>query len=177
MKTTTSPTYKLLFGAAILFGLSNLNHTLYSQSPLKANSDPTKPVNAKTAPADTEEARAVSPNDIVNELADVPTLQTNDPFANTFAMLKKATADNPITTTLSSMTGSSDLQLKGTVVDKNDQALALVEVGKTGVHVVRVGDSLSLSGGGRSANVTILAIGRQSIEVEYGNFEDSIIIR
>jgi len=189
MKTTTSPTYTVLLGAAILFGLSNPNHKVHSQSPLKANTDSSKPTATPAAlesntPASAapptvalQENKPTQPSDILSELADVPTLQTNDPFANTFAMLQRATAENPITSTLNARSGSSDLQLRGTVVDANEQALALVEVGRTGVHVVRVGDTLSLSGGGRSANVTILAIHRQSIEVEYGNFEDSIIIR
>ena len=115
--------------------------------------------------------------DLVDQIADLTTLQTNDPFANTFAMLKRAASDNPVTSTLSALSGSADLQLRGTIRDASDSTLALVEVGQTGVHVVRVGDTLSLSGGGRRANVTILAIHRQSIEVEYGNFEDAITIR
>ena len=179
MKTTKPRTLSFLLGATVIIGPPSFENEVHSESPsqtapaLVQEVPPETPV--PNSPANDESTS--KPKNLVEELTDVATLQTNDPFANTFAMLKRAAADNPVTSPLSALTGSSDLQLRGTVTDAADTALALIEIGKTGVHVVRVGDTLSLSGGGRRANVTILAIHRQSVEVEYGNFEDSIIIR
>jgi len=177
MKTTKPRLIALLIGATILLGPPNFVTELHSQVPKGGQPSLIQPDRLQVIKA-AEAAKAQNaPTNIMNKLADIASIQTNDPFANTFAMLQRAAADNPITTTLNAMTGSSDLQLKGTVMDAAETSLALVQVGKTGVHVVKVGDTLSLSGGGRSANVTILAIHRQSIEVEYGNFEERIIIR
>ena len=180
MKTNKPRLTIFIIGTCLLLGPRSFVTELHSQALKQGQptlSQPTRLQASATQEPEREPEPENTSTNILNKLADIPTLQTNDPFANTFAMLQRAAADNPITTTLSAMTGSSDLQLKGTVVDSADTSLALVEVGKTGVHVVRVGDTLSLSGGGRSANVTILAIHRQSIEVEYGNFEDRIVIR
>ena len=181
MKTNKPRITIFIIGVSLLLGPPNLVTQLQSQASKQRQATLTQPSRLQaTAVAQKPEPDPKPENistNIINQLADIPTIQTNDPFANTFAMLQRAASDNPITSTLSAMTGSSDLQLKGTVVDSSDTSLALIEVGRTGVHVVRVGDTLSLSGGGRSANVTILAIHRQKIEVEYGNFEDTIIIR
>lgn len=178
MKSTTTHTLTLLIGTALLLGPPSLQPRLHSQQSADHNSEAAS-VNPNrgaetTATATTDSGTSTN---LVEKIADLTTLQTNDPFANTFAMLKRAASDNPVTSTLSALSGSADLQLRGTIRDAADGTLALVEVGQTGVHVVRVGDTLSLSGGGRRANVTILAIHRQSIEVEYGNFEDAITIR
>lgn len=162
----------LLLSATLLLGSEILYHQAHSQSS-GLQSIPA----ATNAPVGATRTHEKSSTNIVKKLADLPILRTNDPFANTFAMLKRAATDNPITSTLSALSGNNGLQLKGSVVDEEGQRLALVEIGSTGVHVVREGDTLSLSGGGRSANVTIINIRRQSVEVEFGNFEDSVIIR
>ncbi len=177
MKTTSKRTQALLLGTAVFFGSQAMQPLAQSQG--NTTTLKPQPIPASKPPvitAETEQAKEGTTN-IIQKLADLPILKTNDPFANTFAMLKRAATDNPIATTLSNLSGNSGLQLRGSVVDSNNQRLALVEVGRTGVHVVREGDTLSLAGGGRSANVTILQINKQSVEVEFGNFEDSVIIR
>ena len=161
-----------LLGVGFLIGIGDLHPQ--ATEPIQS---PPKKANAEAVATNAKEKATTTSTNLIDKLADVANLETNDPFANTFAMLKRATEENPVTSTLNAITGSSDLQLKGTARDAANQALALVEVGSTGVHVVRVGDTLSLSNGGRRSNVTILAIHRQSIEVEYGKFEDSITIR
>lgn len=161
-----------LLGAGFLLGIGNL----HPQATEPIQSAPKKNKTEAVA-KDPEPQNTATSTNLVDKIADVANLETNDPFANTFAMLKRATEENPVTTTLNAISGSADLQLKGTARDSANQTLALVEVGNTGVHVVKVGDTLSLSNGGRRSNVTILAIHRQSIEVEYGKFEDSITIR
>ena len=174
MKTTLNHSKIIVLSASLLFSSDTLINRAHSQG-TPASALPASKLESATPAADQKEAEGTT--NIVQKLADLPILKTNDPFANTFAMLKRAATDNPITSTLSAIGGNSGLQLRGSVVDSNNQRLALVEVGRTGVHVVREGDVLSLSGGGRSANVTIVQIHKQSVEVEFGNFEDSVIIR
>ncbi len=173
MITKTKRPQTLLLSAALLMGSNAISQQVHSQ----ASDAYATSTNRVDAPQEQPKEPEEGTTNIVKKLANLPILKTNDPFANTFEMLKRAATDNPISNTIATLSGNSGLRLKGSVVDGSNQKLALIEVGNTGVHVVREGDTLRLSSGGRSANVTIRHIHRQSVEVEFGKFEDSVIIR
>ena len=115
--------------------------------------------------------------DMEDALISLPGLATNDPFANSEAMRQRAIGTESSGPSVSALLDQSGLSVHGAVRDASGKELALIEIGRSGVHGVREGDVLSISSGGRSASITIVSIQRQSVEVEFGSFEDRIIIR
>jgi len=109
--------------------------------------------------------------------SDLPIKKTNDPFANTMEMLKRVTQNNPVASTLSALTGSMNMRLRGAVIDSEGNSLALLEIADGQVHVVKVGDTLSLKTHGKNSSVKIMAIHRQSVELEFGDFEEFVVVR
>ncbi len=118
-----------------------------------------------------------TPETEITDAGPVRIKKTNDPFANTVAMIRKVSENNPLSNTISAITGSMNLRLRGAVIDKEGNSFALLEVDKGAVHVVQVGDSLSLKTHGHNSSVKIMAIHRQSVEVEFGEHESYIIVR
>ena len=110
-------------------------------------------------------------------IGNLPIKKTNDPFANTVEMLRKVTTDNPVTNTLSALTGSMNMRLRGAVIDDEGNSLALLEIGNGLVHVVKVGDTLSLKTHDKNSSVKIMAIHRQSVELEFGDFDEFVVVR
>lgn len=119
--------------------------------------------------AEVEELSEIQPN--------LPIKKTNDPFANTMEMLKKVTQNNPVASTISALTGSMDMRLRGAVIDDEGNSLALLEIADGQVHVVKVGDTLSLKTHGKNSSVKIMSIHRQSVELEFGDFEEFVVVR
>lgn len=109
--------------------------------------------------------------------SDLPIKKTNDPFANTMEMLKRVTENNPVASTISALTGSMDMRLRGAVIDDDGNTLALLEIADGQVHVVKVGDTLSLRTHGKNSSVKIMSIHRQSVELEFGDFEEFVVVR
>ena len=92
-------------------------------------------------------------------------------------MLRKVTENNPVASTISALTGSMDMRLRGAVIDDEGNSLALLEIADGQVHVVKEGDTLSLRTHGKNSSVKIMAIHRQSVELEFGDFEDFVVVR
>lgn len=158
MNTYHKPLPKIALFVTLLLGSQGLHQELVSQP----NPEPANPATTSAAP----------------ELGpELPIKKTNDPFANTLEMLKQVSENNPVTSTLSALTGSLDMRLRGAVIDGDGNSLALLELGNGQVHVVRVGDTVSLKTSGNNSSVKIIAIHRQSVELEFGDFEDFIVIR
>ena len=107
----------------------------------------------------------------------LPIKKTNDPFANTMEMLRKVTQNNPVASTISALTGSMNMRLRGAVIDDEGHSLALLELAEGQVHVVRVGDTVSLKTHGKNSSVKIMAIHRQSVELEFGDFDEYVVVR
>ena len=158
MHTYHKPLPKIALFVALLLGTQGLHQELVSQP----NPDPVSPESTMAEP------------DLSPEL---PIKKTGDPFANTMEMLKRVSENNPVTSTLSALTGSLDMRLRGAVIDGDGNALALLELGNGQVHVVKVGDTVSLKTSGKNSSVKIMAIHRQSVELEFGDFEDFIVVR
>lgn len=142
-------------------------------SPQFGHSEPSPEQASSNQPPSKETEETVA--DIIGK--EIPVKKTNDPFANTTEMLKRVTESNPLTSTLSALTGSLDMQLRGSVIDDDGNALALLEISDGKVHVVRVGDTLSLRTHGKNSSVKIMAIHRQSVELEFGDFDEYVVVR
>lgn len=133
---------------------------------------------SQTETVPSESPPKVAPTETVQEPSpEGPIQKTSDPFANTMEMLRRVTENNPVASTISALTGSMDMRLRGSVIDGDGNALALLELAEGQVHVVKVGDTLSLRTHGKNSSVKIMAIHRQSVELEFGDFEDYVVVR
>ncbi len=150
---------------ALIAGTPFVHQSAISEN-LKPTADP------KTTNAD--EVSPAGPDELTSDL---PIKKTNDPFANTMEMLRKVTHNNPVASTISALTGSMDMRLRGAVIDDDGQSLALLEFAQGQVHVVKVGDTVSLKTHGKNSSVKIMAIHRQSVELEFGDFDEYVVVR
>ncbi len=158
MKSVTSTFRNLAILVALISGTPFVHQSVISEN--------LKP----TSQSETAEAPSES-------IGDLPIKKTNDPFANTMEMLRKVTQNNPVASTISALTGSMDMRLRGAVIDDEGHSLALLELAQGQVHVVRVGDTVSLRTHGKNSSVKIMAIHRQSVELEFGDFDEYVVVR
>lgn len=163
---------------AVLSGVLLLFTSPASRLQSQSQSAPTAKRNAASPQGPTTTPPTNQPSlNVTNILADIAITQTNDPFASSSVMVQKATIGDTATATVTSSTGSANLKLHGVVIGDNGNTLALISLDKSGIHVVREGDQLSLSTGSRAGKVSITAIHRKSVEIEYGTFDNSVTIR
>ena len=138
---------------------------------------------ATTGSAQIEDSKAIM-TDNYNELA-INTVsfdkERRDPFALTGFMLERYSdnrSGNTANFTALANIKMPNLSLKGILKKgENQEMIALLKVGKRGVYLVRVGDTIGFREGTNDHVMRIKSIENQSIIVEAGNLGQVIVVR
>lgn len=103
---------------------------------------------------------------------------TRDPFATTGSMRDRAAdASGSPRFVASSGSGLPRLSLRGYAEPRGKAPVALIEVEGQGVYVVRSGDTVGLTVGGKSSILKVVALEASSARVEAGSLGQVIVVR
>ncbi len=102
-----------------------------------------------------------------------------DPFAPTSRLLQvTSSGDGGVQfQALSQATKLPRMHLRGLIQDRNGDLAALLEIEKSGIHIVREGDAVGLYDMGVNSVIRVRKINRLNLVVEAGSLGQMIIVR